>query len=142
MSKLKLFAAAIIIGFLGLQYIAMAQETPKNKMKKNQTTNNPKNQTAMTTSNKIEFQPLPYAYDALEPYIDKQTVEIHYSKHHKAYFDNFINATKGTEMESMDMKSIFRNFPEAGSPSRLRFPITWTSTCGSRERTRWRKRSN
>ena len=52
---------------------------------------------------------MPYSYDALEPYIDKLTVEIHYSKHHKAYYDNFMNAIKGTEMESMDMKDIFRN---------------------------------
>ncbi len=52
---------------------------------------------------------MPYAYDALEPFIDKLTVEIHYSKHHKAYYDNFINAVKGTEMESMDIKDIFRN---------------------------------
>ena len=30
----------------------------------------------------LVFEPLPYAYDALEPYIDAQTMEIHYSKHH------------------------------------------------------------
>jgi Fe-Mn family superoxide dismutase len=52
---------------------------------------------------------LPYAYDALEPYIDKLTVEIHYSKHHKAYYDNFIKAIAGTEMESMDILELFRN---------------------------------
>ena len=63
----------------------------------------------MNPTNKFEFQPLPYSYDALEPFIDKLTVEIHYSKHHKAYYDNFINAIKGTSMESMDIKDIFRN---------------------------------
>ena len=62
----------------------------------------------MNTINKFEFHPLPYAYDALEPSIDKLTMEIHYSKHHKAYFDNFINAIKGTEMELNDIKDIFR----------------------------------
>ena len=31
--------------------------------------------------------PLPYAYNALEPIIDAKTVEIHYTKHHKAYLD-------------------------------------------------------
>jgi Fe-Mn family superoxide dismutase len=61
----------------------------------------------MNTKSKFEFQPLPYSYDALEPYIDKLTLEIHHDKHHKAYFDNFINAIKGTEMESMDIKDIF-----------------------------------
>ncbi|HEY0296922.1 MAG TPA: superoxide dismutase [Mn], partial [Bordetella sp.] len=39
--------------------------------------------------------PLPYAYDALEPHIDAQTMEIHYSKHHQTYVNN-INATLET----------------------------------------------
>ena len=57
----------------------------------------------------MNLKPLPYSYDALEPFIDKLTLEIHYGKHHKAYYDNFITAIKGTEMESMDIKDIFRN---------------------------------
>ena len=63
----------------------------------------------MNSTNKFEFPPLPYPYDALEPYIDKLTVEIHYSKHHKAYYDNFIKAIEGNDMETMDIKDIFRN---------------------------------
>ena len=63
----------------------------------------------MNTINKFEFQALPYSYDALEPYIDQPTLEIHHGKHHKAYYDNFINAIKETEMESMNIKEIFRN---------------------------------
>ena len=78
-------------------------------MKINQVNNNTKNQTTMNKPNKFEFQPLPYSYDVLEPFIDKLTVEIHYSKHHRAYYDNFINAIKGTDMEAMDIKDIFRN---------------------------------
>lgn len=75
----------------------------------NQTTNQQMKQPSMNTEMKFKFEPLPYAYDALEPYIDKLTVEIHYSKHHKTYYDNFINAIKGTQMESMDIRDIFRN---------------------------------
>jgi len=43
---------------------------------------------------------LPYAYDALEPYIDKMTMEIHHDKHHKAYVDNLNKAIA----ESKDSK--------------------------------------
>lgn len=108
MNKLKIILA-LIIGSLGVQYSSIAQEPSTDQMGNNQTNNNSKNQTNMSTPDKFEFKPLPYSYDALEPYIDKLTVEIHYSKHHKAYFDNFINAIKGTGMESMDIMDIFRN---------------------------------
>lgn len=40
----------------------------------------------------FETPPLPYAYDALEPYIDKMTMEIHHDKHHVAYTTNFNKA--------------------------------------------------
>ncbi|MBA2610837.1 MAG: superoxide dismutase [Bacteroidetes bacterium] len=41
---------------------------------------------------------LPYAFDALEPYIDKQTMEIHYTKHHQAYV-NKLNDTPSTNLD-------------------------------------------
>jgi Fe-Mn family superoxide dismutase len=103
MHKLKSFIPFFIFGFLGLSCAILAQSQ---NILKNQTN---KNQKIMETTTKFQFQPLPYAYDALEPFIDKLTVEIHYSKHHRAYYDNFINAIKGTEMESMDIKDIFKN---------------------------------
>ena len=78
-------------------------------LKEMKTIDDSKKQTNMNTHNKFEFKSLPYSYDALEPFIDKLTLEIHHGKHHKAYYDNFINAIKGTEMESMDIKEIFRN---------------------------------
>ena len=106
MNKNPLTLKIIVFGFLALQYsfIAKAQDTTKYLAK-----NDTKNQNNMSTMNKFEFKPLPYSYDALEPSIDKQTVEIHYSKHHKAYYDNFMIAIKGTDMESMDMMDIIRN---------------------------------
>jgi len=109
LEKLKLVVALVIVGILGLQGISIAKDLSKNQMKKDQSNHNIKKETSMNAPNKFEFQPLPYAYDALEPFIDKLTVEIHYSKHHKAYYDNFINAIKGTEMESMGIKDIFKN---------------------------------
>lgn len=63
----------------------------------------------MKDFNKFEFPQLPYSFDALEPYIDKLTVEIHYSKHQKAYFDNFVNAIKGTDLENKSIEDIFAN---------------------------------
>ena len=39
-----------------------------------------------------ELKPLDYPYDALEPYIDKETMEFHHSKHHKTYIDKFNTA--------------------------------------------------
>jgi Fe-Mn family superoxide dismutase len=63
----------------------------------------------MKDFNKFEFPQLPYSYDGLEPFIDKLTVEIHYSKHQKAYFDNFVNAVKGTELEDKSITDIFAN---------------------------------
>ena len=61
----------------------------------------------MKEFNKFEFPQLPYAYDGLEPFIDKLTVEIHYSRHQKTYFDNFVNAVKGSEAEKMSIEEIF-----------------------------------
>ncbi|MFV0505652.1 MAG: superoxide dismutase [Bacteroidales bacterium] len=55
------------------------------------------------------FSELPYAYDALEPYIDAQTMELHYSKHHKGYFTKFTDEIKGSELETSSMENIFAN---------------------------------
>ncbi|MDY0240472.1 MAG: superoxide dismutase, partial [Bacteroidales bacterium] len=47
---------------------------------------------------------------------DATTMEIHYSRHHRAYYNNFLNAVKGTEMEKMAIEDIFANistYPQA-----------------------------
>ena len=49
---------------------------------------------------------LPYAYDALEPYIDARTMEIHHTKHHAGYTNKLNNAIAGTEMDSMTIEQI------------------------------------
>lgn len=61
----------------------------------------------------FEFPQLPYAYDALEPYIDKMTMEIHHTKHHRAYFDKFTAAIKGTDLESKSLEEIFAEVSKA-----------------------------
>jgi Fe-Mn family superoxide dismutase len=49
---------------------------------------------------------LPYATDALEPHIDKQTMEIHHGKHHQAYVDNLNKAIAGTEHENKSLEEL------------------------------------
>lgn len=61
------------------------------------------------TKTVFTFEPLPYAYDALEKSIDKETMEIHYDRHHRAYYNNFMKAIAGTELEYMTMEEIFAN---------------------------------
>jgi superoxide dismutase, Fe-Mn family len=54
----------------------------------------------------IELPKLGYAYNALEPYIDAQTMEIHYSKHHNAYVTNLNNALQGTAAAELPLESL------------------------------------
>jgi len=53
----------------------------------------------------LELPKLNYAFDALEPYIDAKTMEIHYTKHHQAYFDNFKKAIQNYP-ELLEMTAI------------------------------------
>lgn len=57
-----------------------------------------------------ELPSLPYSYDALEPYIDAQTMEIHLTKHHNAYVTN-LNAAleKYPELQAVDIETLLRN---------------------------------
>lgn len=51
---------------------------------------------------------LPYAQDALEPYISKKTLEFHYGKHHQAYVTNVNNLIVGTEFENASLETIIK----------------------------------
>ncbi len=53
---------------------------------------------------------LPYPYDALEPYIDKMTMEIHHIKHHQAYINNLNSALeKYPEFHNLELEEILKN---------------------------------
>jgi len=52
--------------------------------------------------------PLPYAADALAPYISKETIDFHYGKHHQTYVTNLNNLIKGTEFADHGLEDIVR----------------------------------
>lgn len=64
----------------------------------------------------FELPALPYATDALEPHIDKQTMEIHHGKHHQAYVTNLNKALEGKPEAGQSIDEIIKNiskFPPA-----------------------------
>jgi len=56
----------------------------------------------------FKMQGLPYAYNALEPFIDARTMEIHYSRHHLAYANNLNKAVAETEMANMTIEELLK----------------------------------
>ncbi len=57
----------------------------------------------------FELPKLPYAYNALEPNIDEQTMKIHHDKHHQGYTDKLNDAIKGTDQEGKTIENILMN---------------------------------
>jgi len=69
-----------------------------------------------------ELPPLPYAPDALEPYFDKATMEIHHGKHHKAYVDNLNKAIAGNAaLEGKTLEALIGDL--ASVPENIRGPV-------------------
>lgn len=61
---------------------------------------------------------LPYAHDALEPYIDKVTMEIHHGKHHGAYVTNLNKAIEGSDLDKKSIEDILATVSK--SPAAVR----------------------
>jgi Fe-Mn family superoxide dismutase len=57
----------------------------------------------------ITLPDLPYALDALEPHISRETLEFHYGKHHASYVAKLNPLVKGTELADADLETIVRN---------------------------------
>ncbi|NRF41924.1 MULTISPECIES: superoxide dismutase [Pedobacter] len=66
----------------------------------------------------FELPALPYATDALEPHIDKQTMEIHHGKHHQAYVTNLNKALEGKPEASQSIEEIVKNISKFPAPVR------------------------
>ncbi|HYC04706.1 MAG TPA: superoxide dismutase [Azospirillaceae bacterium] len=64
----------------------------------------------------FELPPLPYAREALQPYMSAETLEFHHSKHHQAYVTKLNELIAGTELEGQDLDSIVK--ASFGKPER------------------------
>src|SRR5499425_304966 len=69
-----------------------------------------------------ELPPLPYPHDALEPHIDKATMEIHHGRHHNAYVTNLNKAIAGqADLESKSIEALVANL--SAVPENIRGPV-------------------
>jgi superoxide dismutase, Fe-Mn family len=57
----------------------------------------------------FELMPLPYAEDALEPYISAKAIQFHHGKHHRAYIDTLNRLVQGTAMSTTPLEEIIQN---------------------------------
>jgi Fe-Mn family superoxide dismutase len=62
--------------------------------------------------------PLPYPYDALEPHIDKATMEFHHDKHHQAYVDKVNQALEGTPLADAPIEDVLRDLSQVPDAKR------------------------
>jgi len=67
----------------------------------------------------FSLDPLPYPYEALEPHIDTQTMQIHHDKHHQAYVNNLNAAIAGHEADSWDIEKILTNLDKIPEDKRM-----------------------
>lgn len=79
---------------------------PNEKVKEDTPKSSPKD--VVGNDGPFKMLGLKYEYNALEPYMDAQTVETHYSKHHLGYLNKLNDAIKGTEMESKTIEDILK----------------------------------
>lgn len=93
------FAMLTMLPLVGMIIPVLAQEPAK---------------TPVTDSSAFTLPPLPYAQDALEPYISARTLSFHYGKHHQGYVNNLNKIVAGTKMASLPLAEIIHQ--TAGKP--------------------------
>ncbi len=83
----------------------------------------------------FDFPDLPYDFSALEPSIDAQTMEIHYDRHHRTYFNNFVAATQDTPLADQSLEQILAGASGHGAAVRnnggglFNHILYWNSMC-------------
>lgn len=65
----------------------------------------------------FELPPLPYGYDALEPFMSQQTLHLHHDKHHQTYVTNLNNLTKDTPLANASLEELIQQ--SAGDASKV-----------------------
>ena len=78
-------------------------------------------QTPAPPTGPYKLPPLGYAYDALEPYIDARTMEIHHNKHHQAYVNNLNAAIAGTDLGDQPIDQLIANLDQV--PENIRTAV-------------------
>ena len=96
--KFRLIAIAVLFSLSGIGIISAFENNNR------EVNNNNINKEVM----KFELPKLPYAENALEPVISKQTIEFHYGKHLLAYINNLNNLIVGTKFENADLETIVK----------------------------------
>jgi Fe-Mn family superoxide dismutase len=74
-----------------------------------------------SASSGYKLPPLPYGFDALEPYIDARTMEIHHDKHHAAYVTNLNKAIEGTDLGNQPVEKLVANLDNV--PEKIRTAV-------------------
>src|SRR5437764_11278 len=99
----------------GLLTAALAVATPW-------CSNVPAQPAAVVPSGPFKLPPLPYEFDALEPYIDAKTTEIHHDKHHQAYVTNLNKAIIGSpELAGKSVEELMRDL--SSIPDKVRAAV-------------------
>ena len=112
MNKRKFLQSSLILGAAALAAPALLAKTRN----QGETTPSPSGTEPGNDEGPFTLAPLPYAYNALEPYIDAQTMQIHHDKHHAAYVSKLNAAVKGTEAAKLSPEELCKNitaYPDA-----------------------------
>jgi superoxide dismutase, Fe-Mn family len=113
LQQLGFVVVGITLPFLLVIYQANAQTQPTPALAPTGST---------LSANPAQLPPLPYAYNALEPYIDAQTMQLHHDKHHATYVNNVNDALKDyPDLRTQSMESLLQNLDKLPEKIRTKF---------------------